>query len=67
VTGYPAGGTPAVGHDLELATVADTTLGRYRQVWSAGGTLDTVYEVTLERLIAASGARWANISEEETR
>jgi 5,10-methenyltetrahydrofolate synthetase len=67
MTGYPAGGTPAVGHDLELATVADTALGRYRFVWSAGGTLDTVYEVTLERLIAASGARWANISEEETR
>jgi 5,10-methenyltetrahydrofolate synthetase len=65
VTGYPAGGTPAVGHDLELATVADIALGRYRFVWSAGGTLDTVYEVTLERLIAASGARWADISEEE--
>ena len=62
MTGYPAGGTPAVGHDEPLATVADTALGRYRFVWSAGGTLDTVYEVTLERLIAASGARWADVS-----
>jgi prolyl-tRNA editing enzyme YbaK/EbsC (Cys-tRNA(Pro) deacylase) len=65
LTGYPAGGTPAVGHDTPLETVADTALGRYRRVWSAGGTLDTVYEVKLERLIAATGARWASISKEE--
>jgi len=62
LTGYPAGGTPAVGHDLKLPTVADTALGRYRRVWSAGGTLDTVYEVTLERLVTASTARWADVS-----
>jgi 5,10-methenyltetrahydrofolate synthetase len=62
VTGYPPGGTPAVGHDVELATVADTALGRYRRVWSAGGTLDTVYEVKLDRLIAGCGARWAEVS-----
>ena len=66
VTGYPAGGTPAVGHDEQLPTVVDTALGRYRQVWSAGGTLDTVYEVKLDRLVAASGARWAEVSTEET-
>jgi prolyl-tRNA editing enzyme YbaK/EbsC (Cys-tRNA(Pro) deacylase) len=64
LTGFPAGGTPAVGHDIELDTVADTALDRYRWVWSAGGTLDTVYEVTLDRLIAGSQARWANISTE---
>ena len=65
LTGYPAGGTPGLGHDIELTTVADTALGRYRRVWSAAGTLDTVYEVKLERLIAASGARWATISTED--
>ena len=66
LTGYLAGGTPAVGHDLQLPTVADTALGRYRWVWSAGGTLDTVYEVTLERLVTASAARWAEVSTEGT-
>ena len=64
LTGFPAGGTPVVGHDTELDTVADTALGRYRWVWSAGGTLDTVYEVTLDRLITGSRASWANISTE---
>jgi prolyl-tRNA editing enzyme YbaK/EbsC (Cys-tRNA(Pro) deacylase) len=67
VTGYPAGGTPAVGHDVQLATVVDTALGRYRRVWSAGGTPDTVYEVTLDRLVAASGGRWAEVSMKGTR
>ena len=66
VTGYPAGGTPAVGHDARLVTIADTALGRFPWVWSAGGTLDTVYEVRLERLVAASAARWADVSTEET-
>jgi len=65
ITGYPAGGTPAVGHDEPLVTVADPALGRYRRVWSAGGSLDTVYEVRLDRLIAASGAQWADISMRE--
>jgi len=62
ITGYPAGGTPAMGHQTSLDVVADVSLARYRCVWSAGGTVDTVYPVTLERLVAASAARWANIS-----
>lgn len=62
-TGFVAGGTPAVGHASVLEVVADTSLCRYRWVWSAGGTPDTVYPVSLERLIAASGARWADVSE----
>jgi 5,10-methenyltetrahydrofolate synthetase len=67
VTGYEAGGTPGVGHDTRLGAVVDTALGRYRRVWSAGGTPDTVYEVKLERLVAASGARWAEVSTDGTR
>ncbi len=63
VTGYVAGGTPAVGHASPIAVLADATLARYRWVWSAGGTPDTVYPVSLERLIAASGARWADVSD----
>ncbi|GMQ99145.1 MAG: hypothetical protein BMS9Abin17_1708 [Acidimicrobiia bacterium] len=62
ITGYPAGGTPAMGHRTPLDVVADVSLARYRCVWSAGGTVDTVYPVTLERLVAASAARWANVS-----
>jgi 5,10-methenyltetrahydrofolate synthetase len=63
VTGYVAGGTPAVGHASSIDVLADATLARYRWVWSAGGTPDTVYPVSLERLVAASGARWADVSD----
>lgn len=63
VTGFVAGGTPAVGHATPLEVIADVTLCRYRWVWSAGGTPDTVYPVSLERLVAASGARWADVAE----
>lgn len=62
ITGYPAGGTPAIGHRTALDVLADVSLARYGTVWSAGGTVDTVYPVTLERLVAASAARWADIS-----
>jgi len=62
VTGYVAGGTPAVGHAIDLPVIADASLARYRWVWSAGGTPDTVYPVALDRLVASSGARWADVS-----
>jgi prolyl-tRNA editing enzyme YbaK/EbsC (Cys-tRNA(Pro) deacylase) len=61
-TGFVAGGTPAVGHATDLKVVADASLARYRWVWSAGGTPDTVYPVSLERLIAGSGATWVDVS-----
>jgi prolyl-tRNA editing enzyme YbaK/EbsC (Cys-tRNA(Pro) deacylase) len=63
VTGYVAGGTPAMGHRTVIEVVIDITLCRYRWVWSAGGTPDTVYPVSLERLVTASRARWADISD----
>jgi len=62
ITGFPAGGTPAFGHDRELEVVADSSLARYRWVWTAGGTADTVYPVSVERLFAASKARWEEIA-----
>ena len=62
ITGYPAGGTPAMGHHTPLDVVADSSLARYRVVWSAGGTVETVYPVTLERLVSASAAQWADVS-----
>jgi 5,10-methenyltetrahydrofolate synthetase len=63
VTGYVAGGTPGVGLGSSVKVVADSGLARYRWVWSAGGTPDPVYPVALDRLIAASGARWAEVTD----
>jgi prolyl-tRNA editing enzyme YbaK/EbsC (Cys-tRNA(Pro) deacylase) len=63
ITGFVAGGTPGVGLPKSIKVVADSGLARYRWVWSAGGTPDTVYPVALDRLIAASGARWAELTD----
>ena len=63
VTGFVAGGTPAVGHAHPMPVLADASLARYRWVWSAGGTPDTVYPVALDRLIAATDARWVDLAE----
>jgi 5,10-methenyltetrahydrofolate synthetase len=62
-TGFVVGGTPAIGLPKSVRILADSGLGRYRWVWSAGGTPDTVYPVALDRLIAASGARWADVTD----
>jgi 5,10-methenyltetrahydrofolate synthetase len=62
ISGFAGGGTPAVGHDARLQTVVDTSLGRYRWVWSAAGTPDTVYPLSLARLVAATNARVATIA-----
>ena len=64
LTGFVAGGTPGIGLPKSVKIVADNSLARYRWVWSAGGTPDTVYPVALDRLIAASGARWADVADQ---
>jgi len=62
ISGYAGGGTPAVGHSSPMRVVVDTSLGRYRWVWSAGGTPETVYPLSLERLVAATNARVAQVA-----
>jgi prolyl-tRNA editing enzyme YbaK/EbsC (Cys-tRNA(Pro) deacylase) len=61
-TGFAAGGTPGIGIDPSIPVVVDAELGRYRWVWTAAGTPDTVYPISLERLVAASGARWVSVA-----
>ncbi len=63
VTGFAAGGTPSVGLSEKIVVVADAAMARYRWVWSAGGTPDTVYPVALDRLVVASRASWAEVTD----
>lgn len=64
ISGYAGGGTPAVGHATAMPAVVDPSLGRYRWVWSAGGTPETVYPLALERLVAATDAQVGSVSME---
>ncbi len=61
-TGYAIGGTPPFGHVRPLRAVADRTLLNYDTVWAAAGTPDTVFELTPDELVRASGATVADFA-----
>lgn len=62
-TGFAAGGTPAFGHPKPLVVLADVSLRRNREVWSACGTPTTVYPMDLASLVVAADATWVDVAE----
>ena len=63
-TGYAIGGTPPFGHAQPLRSVVDPALLTYDIVWAAAGTPDTVFELTPDQLVQASGAEVADFAAE---
>ena len=61
-TGYAIGGTPPFGHAQALQAVVDRALLTYDTVWAAAGTPDTVFELTPDELVHASGAEAADFA-----
>ena len=55
-TGYAIGGIPPLGHATALAVYCDRDLLTFDEVWAAAGTPDTVFAVTPESLVRATGA-----------
>jgi prolyl-tRNA editing enzyme YbaK/EbsC (Cys-tRNA(Pro) deacylase) len=60
-TGFAAGGTPPFGHELEV--YADPSLRQHEDRWAAAGTPATVFPISVDDLIVASGAVWADLAE----
>ena len=52
-TGYSIGGVPPLGHERELETIIDESLGRFDTVWCAAGTPYSVFEIAPDALIEA--------------
>jgi prolyl-tRNA editing enzyme YbaK/EbsC (Cys-tRNA(Pro) deacylase) len=52
-TGFSIGGIPPLGHDSDLPTIVDESLRRFESVWCAAGTPNAVFEVPVDRLLAA--------------
>jgi prolyl-tRNA editing enzyme YbaK/EbsC (Cys-tRNA(Pro) deacylase) len=52
-TGFAIGGIPPLGHDTDLPTVVDESLGRFERVWCAAGTPHAVFETRVDDLLAA--------------
>jgi prolyl-tRNA editing enzyme YbaK/EbsC (Cys-tRNA(Pro) deacylase) len=62
-TGFAAGGTPPFGHAMQLSVLADERLRRHDALWAAAGTPTTVFPISPEDVVRASGARWADLAE----
>jgi prolyl-tRNA editing enzyme YbaK/EbsC (Cys-tRNA(Pro) deacylase) len=61
-TGQPIGGVAPVGHPTRLRTVVDTALGRYDEVWAAGGVPHAVFPTTFPELVALTGGEPADVA-----
>ncbi len=55
-TGYEVGGVPPFGHLKETIKIIDEDLFKYNLIWGAGGTADTVFPITPEKLKEISKA-----------
>jgi prolyl-tRNA editing enzyme YbaK/EbsC (Cys-tRNA(Pro) deacylase) len=62
-TGYAIGGTPPFGHARPLRTFCDRDLLSFDEVWAAAGTPQTVFPLTPDLLLRASGAEPAEFAE----
>jgi prolyl-tRNA editing enzyme YbaK/EbsC (Cys-tRNA(Pro) deacylase) len=62
-TGFAIGGTPPFGHPRPLRVYLDSDLLGYDLLWAAAGTPDSVFPITPDQLLAASGGRVADFKE----
>ena len=63
-TGFAIGGTPPFGHPQQLQVLVDRDLLGYDLLWAAAGTPDSVFSLTPDQLLAASGALVADFKED---
>lgn len=56
-TGQAIGGVAPTGHPTPLRTLVDPDLQAHETVWAAGGTPDTVVELTFDQLVAVTGGQ----------
>ncbi len=61
-TGYLPGGVPPIGHRQAVPIVIDDTLKRYENVYAAAGSPNAIFAITLDKLIAITGGRTADIA-----
>jgi prolyl-tRNA editing enzyme YbaK/EbsC (Cys-tRNA(Pro) deacylase) len=63
-TGFAIGGTPPFGHPKRLRVLCDRDLLRHEVVWAAAGTPHTVFPISPNDLLQASGAAEADLKED---
>lgn len=60
-TGYSIGGVPPFGHKTEIKTFIDKDLLKYKEIWAAAGSDNTVFKISPEELIKYSRGKILDI------
>ncbi len=62
-TGFAIGGVPPVGHEVEMTTIIDSSLGRFQTVYAAAGSPHAIFPVTFDRLVEITSGQVADVIE----
>ncbi len=60
-TGFAIGGVPPLGHSHTMKIIIDEDLLKYDNVWTAGGTHNSVFSISTRDLITATGGMTTKI------
>ena len=63
-TGFAIGGVPPLGHEVEMKTLIDRSLGRFQTVYAAAGSPRAVFPISYNLLVELSGGEVADIVEQ---
>ena len=61
VTGYPAGGTPPIGHRERFAVVVDTRVAAQEWGWGGGGRKELMVRIRSADIVRLTGATVADV------
>jgi prolyl-tRNA editing enzyme YbaK/EbsC (Cys-tRNA(Pro) deacylase) len=62
-TGYAIGGVPPFAHRQPIATLIDTDLTQYAEIWAAAGHPHAVFPLTPADLVRLSGGQLAQVKQ----
>ncbi len=62
VTGYPVGAVPPVAHRQAMPTYIDESLGRFSQIYPAGGATNNMFVTTFDQLLQLTKAQIINVA-----
>ncbi len=60
-TGFAIGGVAPIGHPSPIRTIVDFDLGKYDEVWAAGGHPHYVFPTTFDELVRITGGTPADV------
>ena len=61
VTGYPAGGTPPIGHRERFPVVVDTRVASQTWGWAGGGRKELMVRIASADIVRLTGAKVAEV------